>query len=99
MQDVFWEAKTSIDSYFQGGSFAVTVVAGCIRGRKAHAEPGRLLVDDDERLDDDEKPTGEIPGDEEVRLDTGEIEIVDGTGSGKRPLPDDDEDPDGEPIL
>src|SRR5204863_9013575 len=53
MQDVFWEAKNAIDAYFQGGSFAVTVVAGCIRGRKAHAEPGRLLVDDDEPLDDD----------------------------------------------
>ena len=97
MQEVFWEAKTAIDSYFQGGSFAVTVVAGCIRGRKAHAEPGRLLVDDEERVDEDEKPTGEIPGDEEVRLDTGEIEIVDGTGSTERP--DDDDDPDGEPIL
>ncbi len=105
MQDVFWEAKTAIDSYFQGGSFAVTVVAGCIRGRKAHAEPGRLLVDDEERVDDDERPTAEIP-DGEVQLDTGEIEIVDGTGSStarggaKRvDLDDDEEDPDGDPIL
>jgi ubiquinone/menaquinone biosynthesis C-methylase UbiE len=99
MQDAFWDAKNAIDSYFSGGSFAVTVVAGCVRGRKAHAEPGRLLVDTDEPLDDDERPTGES----EVQLDTGEIEIVDGgTGSTTRkPLNeiDEDIDDDKEPIL
>jgi ubiquinone/menaquinone biosynthesis C-methylase UbiE len=95
MQDVFWEAKTAIDSYFQGGSFAVTVVAGCVRGRKAHPEPGRLLVDDDERVDDDEKDTNEIAADievpttGEVDLGTGEFEIVD----------DEPEDDPDDPIL
>lgn len=34
MQDVFFFIKESIDAYFAGGSFAVGVVAGCIRGRK-----------------------------------------------------------------
>jgi hypothetical protein len=107
MQDVFWEAKTAIDSYFQGGSFAVTVVVGCIRGRKAHAEPGRLLVDDDARLDDEEPITREIEGAEapdggEVQLDTGEIEIVDGTGSStnrEAPNPGEEEDPGSDPIF
>lgn len=34
MQDVFWQTKASIDAYFQGSAFAVTVYAGCVRGRK-----------------------------------------------------------------
>ena len=73
-------------------------MAGCVRGRKAHAEPGRLLVDSDEEIDEDGGATGE----REVQLDTGEIEIVDGTGStARKPLNeiDDDIDDDKEPIL
>ncbi len=96
MQKVFWECKASIDSYFPGGktgsSFAVTVVAGCVRGRKHTAEEGKLLLDHDS-LDEDDQPTGE------VELVTGEIEIVE---TGKKELEadelEDDED-DKEPIL
>jgi ubiquinone/menaquinone biosynthesis C-methylase UbiE len=102
MQDVFWEAKTAIDSYFSGGSFAVTVVAGCIRGRKAHAEPGRLLIDQDHERLDEEESTGELE-----ELGTGEIEIIEqsrsSTTRGPRDedetLLDDEEDPDKDPIL
>jgi ubiquinone/menaquinone biosynthesis C-methylase UbiE len=98
MQDAFWNAKTAIDAYFAGGSFAVTVVAGCIRGRKAQAEAGRLLLDSDSlATDEDEPPTSE------VQLGTGEIEIVEGsTSSTAKELPErhlDDEDEDKEPIL
>ena len=42
MQDVFWYIKEAIDAYFQDRAFAVTVVAGCLIGRKstdAVAEP------------------------------------------------------------
>jgi len=42
MQDVFWYIKEAIDAYFQDRAFAITVVAGCLIGRKtidAVAEP------------------------------------------------------------
>ena len=38
MQDVFWQTKASIDAYFQGSAFSVTVWAGCVRGRKVAPE-------------------------------------------------------------
>jgi len=96
MQKVFWECKSAIDAYFPGGtgsSFAVTVVAGCIRGQKRTAEAGRLFVDRD-ALDED-APTGE------VELITGEIELVE---TGKKELEsvlneDAGNDDDKEPIL
>lgn len=34
MQDIFWFIKESIDAYFGGRAFSVTVVAGCLSGRK-----------------------------------------------------------------
>jgi arsenite methyltransferase len=34
MQDLFWYIKEAIDAYFEGRAFAVTVVAGCLIGRK-----------------------------------------------------------------
>ncbi|HZS42197.1 MAG TPA: methyltransferase domain-containing protein [Polyangia bacterium] len=97
MQSVFWECKNAIDAYFTGSSFAVSVLAGCLRGRKAAPEAagGRLMLDRESLGEDDEDaPTGE------VELVTGEIEIVD---TGKRELEDDDEldddEDDKEPIL
>jgi SAM-dependent methyltransferase len=93
MQDVFWNAKAAIDAYFGSGSFAVTVNAGCVRGRKERPEPGRLLVDRDAR-DDEEAPTGE------VELITGDFDIVE---SERRKLAEidgvDDPDEDSGPIL
>jgi ubiquinone/menaquinone biosynthesis C-methylase UbiE len=93
MQSVFWECKNAIDQYFVESSFAVTIEAGCARGRKAAAEDGRLLLDRDE-LDED-APTGEM------ELVTGEIEIVD---AGRKELGGDDDDDlddddEHEPIL
>jgi hypothetical protein len=68
MQDAFWEVKNAIDAYFNGTSFAVTVVAGCVRGRKPphEAHPIALRAADD----DEEPPTAE------VQRVTGEIELV-----------------------
>jgi ubiquinone/menaquinone biosynthesis C-methylase UbiE len=69
MQDAFWHAKTAIDAYFAGRPFAVTVHAGCVRGRKATAGEARLHLDRD-ALDEDEQPTGE------VELVTGDFDVV-----------------------
>jgi ubiquinone/menaquinone biosynthesis C-methylase UbiE len=95
MQAVFWECKNAIDQYFTGSSFAVTVLAGCLRGRKSAPEAGRLLLDRGALDDDEDAPTGE------VELVTGEIEIVE---TGRKQLEEedtnlDDEDDDKEPIL
>jgi ubiquinone/menaquinone biosynthesis C-methylase UbiE len=80
MQDVFWHCKQAIDAYFAGSSFAVTVVAGCITGRKLGAParswglspraPAEQAGDTAQSDLDEEAPTGE------VELVTGEIEIV-----------------------
>lgn len=35
LHDIFWNLKESIDAYFRGSSFAVTVVAGCAYAHKA----------------------------------------------------------------
>ena len=35
MQDIFFFIKEAIDAYFAGGVFAVSVVAGCVKGTKA----------------------------------------------------------------
>jgi len=35
MQDTFFFIKEAIDAYFAGGVFAVSVVAGCVKGTKA----------------------------------------------------------------
>src|SRR6266436_4549445 len=37
MQDVFWYIKESIDAYFDGRPFQVTVKAGCLVGKKQDA--------------------------------------------------------------
>jgi ubiquinone/menaquinone biosynthesis C-methylase UbiE len=37
MQDVFWYIKESIDAYFDGRPFQVTVTAGCLIGKKLEA--------------------------------------------------------------
>ena len=84
MQAVFWECKNAIDQYFGDRSFAVTVAAGCARGRKRLADEGRLYADDD-------APTGQ------VQLTTDQIEMA---RTGRQPRTDeDDEEEDGEPVL
>ncbi len=40
MQDIFWFIKESIDAYFGDRAFSVTVVAGCLCGRKPEEREG-----------------------------------------------------------
>jgi SAM-dependent methyltransferase len=89
MQHIFWQCKSAIDTYFRGSSFAVTIVAGCIRGKKSTDEHTTDVSEDD--VVDEEVPTREL------ELVTDEIDIVDAAerGLGKS---DDDDEPD-EPIL
>jgi ubiquinone/menaquinone biosynthesis C-methylase UbiE len=93
MQDAFWHTKAAIDAYFGGRSFAVTVHAGCVRGRKEHlaVRPMTLAA----ALDEDEAPTGE------VELITGDFDII--AESKKleelKQLDGVDEDEPDEPIL
>jgi ubiquinone/menaquinone biosynthesis C-methylase UbiE len=54
MQDIFWYIKEAIDAYFEGRAFAVTVVAGCLIGRKG------AMVEDTE-TSDISRPTIESP--------------------------------------
>jgi ubiquinone/menaquinone biosynthesis C-methylase UbiE len=56
MQDIFWYIKESIDAYFEGRAFAVTVVAGCLAGRK----PGAM--DDDETYETERPELAPAPG-------------------------------------
>jgi ubiquinone/menaquinone biosynthesis C-methylase UbiE len=71
MQDVFWYIKESIDAYFDGRPFQVTVAAGCIIGKKLqHAEleaelhveeiPFEVDLDDDDDDDDVIEPPQQI---------------------------------------
>jgi ubiquinone/menaquinone biosynthesis C-methylase UbiE len=91
MQDAFWHLKTAIDAYFAGGSFAVTVNVGLVRGRKeANAAAAARAVADEH--DEDEAPTGEvelITGDFDIVAEQKKLEELDGV---------DDDEPE-EPIL
>lgn len=89
MQRVFWECKAAIDAYFAGRSFGVTVVAGCLRGRKLQPQEARLAPEGE---DFDERTT------DEVELVTGEIEIVE-TGRRELEVEADDGGEDKEPIF
>jgi ubiquinone/menaquinone biosynthesis C-methylase UbiE len=40
LQDVFWYIKEAIDAYFGGRAFSVTVIAGCLMGKKV--DPAEL---------------------------------------------------------
>ena len=94
MQDVFWHLKAAIDTYFAGRPFAVTVEAGCVRGRKALAAEARLLLDHD-ALDEDERQTGE------VELVTGDFDVIAELEKQERATEEegvDDDEPE-EPIL
>jgi ubiquinone/menaquinone biosynthesis C-methylase UbiE len=65
MQDVFWYIKEAIDAYFQDRAFAVSVVAGCLIGRKstdAVAEPPR--------------PAAAAAGTGEIELVTDDIDVA-----------------------
>lgn len=84
MQSVFWQCKQAIDTYFAGSSFAVTIVAGCVRGRKS-ADIARDVTDDD--VVDEDIPTHEL------RLVTDEIDVIEASRELERERDDDDSDP------
>jgi ubiquinone/menaquinone biosynthesis C-methylase UbiE len=96
MQDAFWHCKQAIDAYFAGSSFAVTVVAGCVSGRKLQREDGSPAPtrprERPARDLDDDSPTGE------VELVTGEIEIVDSSQQRPNGRADDPDDSDPDPF-
>jgi ubiquinone/menaquinone biosynthesis C-methylase UbiE len=93
MQDAFWHLKSTIDAYYAGGSFAVTVNAGIVRGRKEIAGAARIFLDADTADDgDDEEMTGE------VQLITGDFDIV-GEQKKLEQLDGVDDDEPEEPIL
>jgi ubiquinone/menaquinone biosynthesis C-methylase UbiE len=91
MQDVFWHTKEAIDRYFQGGSFAVTVHAGCVRGRKDEGAAAKVILP--AALDDDDVPTGE------VQLITGDFDIIQESKKQLEQIDGVDEDEPDEPIL
>jgi len=70
MQDVFWYIKESIDAYFDGRPFQVTVKAGCIIGKKldARATVPDVEVDSDLGIDIEEMP---YHSDDDDEVDTG----------------------------
>ena len=94
MQDAFWHLKSTIDAYYAGGSFAVTVNAGIVRGRKEIASAGRIVLDD--TADDSEEEREESTG--EVELITGDFDIV-GEQKKLEELDGVDDDEPEEPIL
>jgi hypothetical protein len=104
MQETFWQVKEAIDAYFGEGSFAVTVQAACIRGRKplagesvstVTAEP---LVEPETdrriRVPESELPEALTPPSDtgEIPLNTGEIEVIGLDGRSGPQLLDDDDD-------
>ncbi len=58
MQDIFWYIKEAIDAYFEGRAFAISVVAGCLVGRKA----GAPEEDEVYELVPPVLPVGPVPG-------------------------------------
>jgi hypothetical protein len=91
MQDVFWHTKEAIDRYFGGRSFAVTVHAGCVRGRKDEGAAAPVILP--AALDDDDVPTGE------VQLITGDFDIIQESKKQLEQIDGVDEDEPDEPIL
>jgi len=60
MQDVFWYIKEAIDAYFEGRPFQVTVIAGCLVGKKlnsgaAPAETYEVEMEVSETVEDQEE--------------------------------------------
>lgn len=98
MQDVFWHLKGAIDTYYANRPFAVTVEAGCVRGRKASATEARLVArhtDERAELDEDDRATSE------VELVTGDFDVIAELEKQERAAEEDgvDEDEPEEPIL
>ena len=66
MQDVFWYIKEAIDAYFDGRPFHVTVVAGCLVGKKVHsgaapAESYEVEMEISETIEQEEELDTDLP--------------------------------------
>jgi ubiquinone/menaquinone biosynthesis C-methylase UbiE len=96
MQDIFWYIKEAIDAYFEGRAFAVTVVAGCLIGRKAKAvEEARPTIFDKAVLrrrptTGGLQPALVVPDETEPSTDHDPFDTLAGLGSAPR-RPDTDE--------
>ena len=72
MQDVFWYIKEAIDAYFRDRAFAVTVVAGCLRGIKrqpAESDVSSPVVRVAPKVEEIEVTTGQVDIESVVPLD------------------------------
>jgi ubiquinone/menaquinone biosynthesis C-methylase UbiE len=70
MQDVFWYIKESIDAYFDGRPFQVTVKAGCIIGKKLDrpVHDVEVELESEMGIDIEEMPYQQVDDEE---IDTG----------------------------
>lgn len=97
MQDVFWELKSAIDAYFGWSSFAVTVVAGCVIGRKSETP---IVVRDTAPARPEPEASSEVsvsvtsPGDDlAIELGTSEIDLIELEREHEGRIDGDDDDP------
>jgi ubiquinone/menaquinone biosynthesis C-methylase UbiE len=84
MQDVFWYIKESIDAYFDGRPFQVTVKAGCLIGKKLEERaqtPLPVRISDPDLTIDPPAPshlaTGSVSMDDPEELDIEELSGID----------------------
>lgn len=74
MQDIFWEIKESIDAYFGGRAFQITVKAGCIRGTKVERAEDELPAEE-EWLDVDTGEVEMLGDDDELEPGAEELDV------------------------
>lgn len=92
MQDIFWFIKESIDAYFGDRAFSVTVVAGCLCGRKpAEGEEEEDLA---EESPDDSPMEGEDTSRSPSVLDPPPLKAPAGFGDDKAVKTEEDDVPD-----
>jgi len=78
MQDVFWYIKEAIDAYFDGRPFQVTIVAGCIIGKKlqhADLEPELHVEEMPYEVDTDDEAADPVPP---YQIAAGSVQVSDG---------------------
>jgi ubiquinone/menaquinone biosynthesis C-methylase UbiE len=80
MQDAFWKIKEAIDAYFGGGSFAVTVRAACVSGRKPLEEERHAFAERSAPPPREEAPRGPQSDGPTVEVDLLTAEHLLGTG-------------------
>jgi ubiquinone/menaquinone biosynthesis C-methylase UbiE len=85
LQDVFWYIKQAIDAYFGTRAFEITVVAGCLSGKKQLAEENETarvgLIDPEElnaigAASPSASWSSAPPNEDVVDINTGDVELV-----------------------